>query len=111
MSLGGLTASLVASADDRLAFAIPNVPVVSLADLVLEWEPLASLVKLGLAASFKDIRLLREMLAPSCPLSFKPKLPRERMLIRWCRRSVGAAAARSAALGPLGAPAHALGPW
>jgi pimeloyl-ACP methyl ester carboxylesterase len=81
MSLGGLTASLVASAEDRLSFAIPNVPVVSLADLVLEWEPIASFVKLTLAASFKDIRTLRQMLAISCPLAFQPKLPRERLFI------------------------------
>ncbi len=81
MSLGGLTTSLLACADDRLSFAIPNVPVVSVADLVLEWEPIASVLKLALAASFKDIRAAREMLAPSCPLSYRPQLPRERLFI------------------------------
>jgi pimeloyl-ACP methyl ester carboxylesterase len=81
MSLGGLTTSLLASADDRLAFAIPNVPVVSIADLVLEWEPISSFVRAALGAVGKDIRTARQMLAPSSPLSYAPKLPPERLFI------------------------------
>lgn len=81
MSLGGLTASLLASAEDRLAFAIPNVPVVSIADLVLEWEPIATALKVALRVMGKDVRTARAMLAPACPLAFAPKLPRERLFI------------------------------
>jgi hypothetical protein len=81
MSLGGLTTSLLASVEKRLAFAIPNVPVVSIADLVLEWEPIASVVKTSLAAVGKDVRTAREMLAPSSPLSFPPRLPKERLMV------------------------------
>lgn len=81
MSLGGLTTSLLASVDSRLAFAIPNVPVVSIADLVLEWQPIASIVKTSLAAVRKDVRTAREMLAPASPLSFPPRLPRERLMV------------------------------
>lgn len=81
MSLGGLTTSLLASVDKRLAFAIPNVPVVSIADLVLEWQPIASVIKTSLSALGKDVRVAREMLAPSCPLSFQPRLPRERLMV------------------------------
>ncbi len=81
MSLGGLATSLLACADERLSFAIPNVPVVSLADLVLEWEPIASVVKTALAVVGKDVRTARQMLAPSSPLSFRPKLPKERLFI------------------------------
>lgn len=81
MSLGGLTTSLLASADERLAFAIPNVPVVSLADLVLEWEPISSFVRAALGAVGKDLRTAREMLAPSSPLAYRPKLPQDRLFI------------------------------
>ncbi len=81
MSLGGLTASLLASADERLAFAIPNVPVVSIADLVLEWEPISSFVRAALGALGKDVRTAREMLAPSSPLAYRPKIATDRLFI------------------------------
>jgi pimeloyl-ACP methyl ester carboxylesterase len=81
MSLGGLTTSLFASVERRLAFAIPNVPVVSIADLVLEWEPISSVIRAALFAVGKDVRAAREMLAPSSPLSFSPRLARERLFI------------------------------
>ncbi len=81
MSLGGLTTSLLASVEDRLAFAIPNVPVVSIADLVMEWAPISGVVKGALGVVGKDVRTAREMLAPSSPLSFQPRVPRERLFI------------------------------
>ncbi len=81
MSLGGLTTALLASVERRLAFAIPNVPVVSIADLVLEWEPIASVIRTSLGAIRRDIRVARQMLAPSCPLSFPPRLPKERLML------------------------------
>lgn len=81
MSLGGLATSLLACADERLSFAIPNVPVVSIADLVYEWEPIASVVGSSVSALGKDIRTVRQMLAACCPLSFQPKLPKERLFI------------------------------
>lgn len=81
MSLGGLATSLLACAEERLAFAIPNVPVVSVADLVLEWEPISSVVRGALAVMRKDVRTARELLATSSPLSFRPKLPKERLFI------------------------------
>jgi hypothetical protein len=58
LSLGGFTAAMLASVEERLSFAIPNVPVVSLADLVLEWQPIVS-----------------------CPLTYAPVLPPERLMI------------------------------
>src|SRR5699024_2885989 len=45
VSLGAFTSAVAASVDSRLRFAIPNVPVVSLADIVLEWQPLGSLAR------------------------------------------------------------------
>ncbi len=81
MSLGGLTTSLLASAEERLSFAIPNVPVISLADLVLEWEPIGTFVRTAMFLARKDLRAVRRMLAPSCPLSYEPKLPRERLFL------------------------------
>ncbi|MCL4755049.1 MAG: alpha/beta hydrolase family protein [Myxococcales bacterium] len=81
VSLGGFTSALLASVEPRLAFAIPNVPVTSIADLVLEWEPIASVLKAALAATGKDVRDARQMLSVSCPLSYPPRIPRERLMI------------------------------
>jgi hypothetical protein len=81
MSLGGLATSLLASVDKRLAFAIPNVPVVSLADLMLEWEPIATFVRGALTVTRSDISVLRHMLAISSPLTYAPRVPRDRLFI------------------------------
>jgi len=50
ISLGGWTAVLLASVEDRLQFAIPNVPVVSPFDLMLEWQPTGLAIRMGLTA-------------------------------------------------------------
>ncbi|MFO0564550.1 MAG: hypothetical protein U0263_02750 [Polyangiaceae bacterium] len=81
VSLGGFTSALLAAVDDRLSFAIPNVPVASIADLVLEWEPIASLMRLAFAATGRNVVDARRLLAVSCPLSYPPKLARERLMI------------------------------
>lgn len=81
VSLGGLTSALYAAVEPRLAFVIPNVPVVSIADLVLEWEPIGSFLRLALGAIGKDVRTARQMLAPSCPLTYAPRVPPERLMI------------------------------
>ena len=81
LSLGGLTTSLLASTEPRLKFAIPNVPVVSLADLVLEWHPLSAMVRMGLAVLRRKIADGRAMLAVSSPLSYRPAIAKERLMI------------------------------
>lgn len=81
VSLGGYTASLLASVDERLAFAIPNVPVISLPDLVLEWEPIGSAVRASLALFNRTIIDARHLLAASSPLTYVPRLPKERLMI------------------------------
>jgi pimeloyl-ACP methyl ester carboxylesterase len=81
VSLGGFTSALLAAVEPRLAFAIPNVPLVSLADLVLEWQPIASFVKVALSATGKTVHDARQMLSVSCPLSYSPRIGRERLMI------------------------------
>lgn len=81
ISLGGYTSALLASVEDRLEFAIPNVPVVSLADLVLEWFPLNLSIKGMLKATGTSIRDIRHELAVHSALTYQPKLPRERLMV------------------------------
>ncbi len=81
ISLGGYTTALLASVDDRLAFAIPNVPVVSLPDLTLEWTPIGTAVRTGMALFRTKLSDVRWITAGHCPLSYAPVLPKERLMI------------------------------
>ncbi len=81
ISLGGCTTALIASVEPRIRFAIPNVPVVSLADLMLEWRPLSLYVRGLLASTGMSVKDLRHVLAPSSPMTWAPRLPREQLMI------------------------------
>lgn len=81
ISLGGYTTSLLAAVEERLHFAIPNVPVVSLPDLVLEWFPASVPVKALLKASGTSVHEARHMLAVHAPLTYKPVVPKERLMV------------------------------
>ena len=81
ISLGGYTSSLLAAVEDRLHFSIPNVPVVSLADLVMEWFPISTVLKGVLKASGTSIREARHMLAVHSPLTYQPLIPKERLMV------------------------------
>ncbi|MBC7174635.1 MAG: alpha/beta hydrolase family protein, partial [Polyangiaceae bacterium] len=81
ISLGGLTSSLMAVAEPRLSFAIPNVPAVSLADLMLEWPPMGLLTRAMMRSEGFTIREARKLVAVSSPLSYRPAIPRERLMI------------------------------
>lgn len=81
ISLGGYTTALAASVVDDLAFAIPNVPVVSLVDLIFQWFPAGVVVKTGLRMVDISIRDARHTMAVHCPLTWQPRLPKERLMI------------------------------
>lgn len=81
VSLGGWTASMLASLQDDLEAVIPNVPVCSPVDLLLEWQPAGAIVRTGLFGLRWSVRYLRETLAVTTPLTYKPKLPPERLMI------------------------------
>ncbi len=81
ISLGGYTSALLAAVEERLYFAIPNVPVVSLPDLVLEWFPLNLPIKAVLKATNTSVREARHMLAVHSPLSYPSRVPKERLML------------------------------
>lgn len=81
ISLGGYTTALLAAVEDRLAFAVPNVPVASLVDLVLEWFPAAPVFKAALRLSGTSIQEARHASAMGNPLTYDPLLPKERLMI------------------------------
>jgi pimeloyl-ACP methyl ester carboxylesterase len=81
LSLGGFTSAMLASVEDRLSFAIPNVPVVSFADLVLEWQPIGLMLRAALATMHLDLSDARRLVAVSCPLTYAPLLSPEKLMI------------------------------
>lgn len=81
VSLGGWTASMLASLQDDIEAVIPNVPVCSPVDLLLEWQPAGAIVRTGLFGMRWSVRYLREIMAVTTPLTYHPKLPPERLMI------------------------------
>lgn len=81
VSLGGLVASQLAAAEPRLAFAIPNVPVTTLADLVMEWEPMGSVLRNLAKRGGWSLLEARRHLAPSSPLTWDPVLAKDRLFV------------------------------
>lgn len=81
VSLGGFTSSILACVEKDLAFSIPNVPVISLPDLVSEWEPIGTTMRAALRLANADIIKARKLIAVSCPLTYPCLLPPDRRMI------------------------------
>ncbi len=81
ISLGGYTAALVASVDDRLEAVIPNCPVVTPATMFEDWFPANQLVRLGLRLSKISSDQLRAGMAYHGPLNYRPLVGRDRRMI------------------------------
>lgn len=81
VSLGGYTSALLSAVEPRLKFALPNVPVATLPDLMLEWAPMSHAVRRLLKATGRSIVDFRRYLAVTSPLTYAPLLPRERLMI------------------------------
>ncbi len=76
MSLGGYTASLLATVEPSLAFAVPFIPLADFTDVVVEHEALR-----GVLVPEALIEAGKRALAMVRPLARAPVLPSERMLV------------------------------
>ena len=81
ISLGGYTTALLAALEKQLAFAIPNVPVVSPFDLVMDWFPLNVPMRAMMARTGTTLTDLRHASAVHAALSWPCQLPREKRMI------------------------------
>lgn len=81
VSLGGHTSALIAAVEPRVQFAVPIVPVASLIDLVLQWNPMGAVVRGMLAATGLSVQELRRGAAASCPLTWEPMLPQSNLMV------------------------------
>lgn len=81
VSVGGYTTALAAGVEPRFAFAIPNVPVVSIPDIVQEWEPIGTAMRAAMKLTGMTIQDARHIVAPVTPLTYAPRLPQNRLMI------------------------------
>jgi len=81
LSLGGFTTSLLACAEERLAFAIPVIPPASLVDVAFQWFPVGQLLRTMLWSVGISTQDARHTMAVASPLTWQPVLPRERLMI------------------------------
>jgi len=81
ISLGGYVTALMAAVDRQLAFAIPNSPVVWMADLLSSWAPANAVVGMGRRLVGVSDDLLARSCAVHSPLTYPLRLPRDRLMI------------------------------
>ena len=81
LSLGGYLSALMASVDNRLAFSIPNSPLVVPMDMALEWQPSGTLLKWLMRHHGVGLAELRHGLALHSPLTYRPLIDAERLMI------------------------------
>jgi acetyl esterase/lipase len=81
ISLGGYTAALLASVDDRLDYCIPVVPGVSPIDAFLDWQPTGMLLSRLMRSQGVSVDQMRGLVAVHNPLSYASPMAGERVLI------------------------------
>lgn len=81
LSLGGYHAAMLATADPRLAFCIPNSPVVTPIDMAMDWQPTGTILRTLMKWHGFDLHALRHGLAVHSPLSYPSQLEPEKALI------------------------------
>ena len=81
LSLGGYLSALMAAVEKDLAFVMPNAAVVSPTDMLMEWAPLREAFQRVLPQAGLDLTDIRHATAIHCPLTWKPQVPADRLLI------------------------------
>jgi len=81
LSLGGYLTALMAAVEPRLAFAIPNSPVVSLIDMAMAWQPTGVLMKLLRWRHDIGIEEMRHGTALHSPLTYEPAIDADRLMV------------------------------
>ncbi|WP_372863149.1 alpha/beta hydrolase family protein [Spongiibacter sp.] len=81
LSLGGYLSALLAVVEPRLAFCIPNSPLVAPVDTIRSWQPTHTFMELIERRSGFSAMDLRRGMAIHSPLSYQPLLDPERVMI------------------------------
>jgi pimeloyl-ACP methyl ester carboxylesterase len=81
ISLGGYTSALLAAVEPRIHFALPNVPVATIPDLLMEWTPISNVFRALLRAMKLSLIDARRFMAVHCPLTYTPLLDKDRLMV------------------------------
>lgn len=81
LSLGGYTSALLAAAEPRLDFAVPNAAVTWLPPLLAGWFPANLSTEVIRRLSSVPDEELAAALAVHSPLNYRPALPRDRLMV------------------------------
>ncbi|MFN3714296.1 MAG: alpha/beta hydrolase family protein [Alcanivoracaceae bacterium] len=81
LSLGGYLSALTAAVEPDLAFVMPNAAVVSPTDMLMEWAPLREAFQRVMPKAGLDLTDIRHATAIHSPLTWRPLVPAERLLI------------------------------
>ncbi|HWF54248.1 MAG TPA: hypothetical protein VG223_06460 [Solirubrobacteraceae bacterium] len=81
LSLGGYAAALLASVDPDLDFAVPNAAVATIPGLIDSWFP--ANVGQAILGRVKGLppELVNEALSVTSPLTYEPRVARERLMV------------------------------
>ncbi|MGJ8670292.1 MAG: alpha/beta hydrolase family protein [Oceanococcus sp.] len=81
LSLGGYHSAMLATADPRLSFCVPNSPVVTPIDMALDWGVSGTALRWVMRKADVNVKELRGGLAIHSPLSYKPQIDTDGALI------------------------------
>ena len=81
ISLGGYTSALLAAVEDRLQLAVPNAPVTDFAAVMRGWHPAGQVLAGAMRLGHIPREEVDEALRFSSPLTYAPKVPKERRMI------------------------------
>ena len=81
LSLGGYITGLLAAAEPRLDFAVPNAALSWLPPIFRGWFPANVLGEVTRSLAGLDESLLERALAVHSPLTYAPALPQDRLMI------------------------------
>jgi dienelactone hydrolase len=81
LSLGGFTTALMAEAEPKLAFAIPNCPPVDLGATGEQWFPASLLLKLGSRLRGVDRDRYMAAVRSVSPLTYPAAIPKDRLFV------------------------------
>jgi pimeloyl-ACP methyl ester carboxylesterase len=81
LSLGGYTSALLAAVEDRLQVVVPNAAVTDVGSLVDSWHPAGTLLRGAMALNGIPREEFDAALRFSSPLTYAPRVPKDRRLI------------------------------
>ena len=81
LSLGGYTSALLAAVEDRLQLCVPNAPVTDFPSVMRSWHPAGDVLRGAMALGRIPREEVDQALRFSSPLTYAPRVPKDRRMI------------------------------